>query len=61
MAAMVIVIMSIGMPAQPIIPSTRAADSAFGMVAKTAKTIERNRTTNITKIARYTAPIVLAV
>ena len=59
MAATVIVIISSGMPSQPIRPSTEPAAIRFGAMPISASFIDRNRIRNITMMARNTMPMVL--
>ena len=54
--AMVMVIMSNGMPVRPITPSTNPAANTFGVIAISDNFIERNNTTNINMMPTNTAP-----
>ena len=57
-AAIVIVIKSSGIPANPIIPSTATAEITLGIIAIRAIFIERNNKVNITTNASTTNPMV---
>ena len=59
MAAIVIVIISIGIPAHPITPKTTPAPSRFGRMPIIDNIIERNNTRNMIAIPSITTPMVL--
>ena len=55
-AAMVMVMMSSGIPTRPMTPSTRPAASTLGASAIRDSDRERNRARNISRMATNTAP-----
>ena len=59
MAAIVMVIMSMGIPAPPITPKTTPAPSRFGRMPIIAKVIDRNNTRNMIAIPSITTTMVL--
>ena len=58
MAAIVMVIMSMGIPAPPITPKTTPAPSRFGRMPIIDKVIDRNNTRNMIAIPSITTPMV---